>query len=140
MTKSDPKKSKKSSTQLRNRNNLTQDKIILKGMKFHAYHGIHQGEKSSGQTFIVDIEIFKNLSEPGKTDSIEDTINYSDVFIEIKKIIEHQSHNLLEYVAELIASKIISIYPIDNIKIKIKKPEVKIEDGKLDYAAVEIFR
>ena len=93
MTKSDLKKS---STQLRNRNNLTQDKIILKGMKFHAYHGIHQWEKSSGQTFIVDIEIFKNLSEPGKTDSIEDTINYSDVFLEIKKIMELHFYNKTE--------------------------------------------
>ncbi|MCH2305300.1 MAG: dihydroneopterin aldolase [SAR202 cluster bacterium] len=119
---------------------MDQDKIILKGMQFHAYHGIHQWEKSSGQTFIVDIELFKNLSRPGKTDSIEDTINYSDIFIEVKKIMEHQSHDLLEFVAELIASKIISKYPINNIKVKIKKPEVKIQDAKLDYAAVEIYR
>ena len=105
-------------------------------MQFHAYHGIHQWEKSSGQTFIVDID----LSRPGKTDSIEDTINYSDIFIEVKKIMEHQSHDLLEFVAELIASKIISKYPINNIKVKIKKPEVKIQDAKLDYAAVEIYR
>ena len=109
-------------------------------MQFHAYHGIHQWEKSCGQTFIVDIELFKNLSRPGKTDSIEDTINYSDIFIEVKKIMEHQSHDLLEFVAELIASKIISKYPINNIKVKIKKPEVKIQDAKLDYAAVEIYR
>ena len=63
---------------------MNQDKIILKGMIFHAYHGIHEWEKSAGQKFVVDIEIFKNLSVPGKTDSIGDTINYSDIFIEVK--------------------------------------------------------
>ena len=119
---------------------MNQDKIILKGMIFHAYHGIHEWEKSAGQKFVVDIEIFKNLSVPGKTDSIENTINYSDIFIEVKKIMEHKSHNLLESVAELIASKILSMYSIKNIKVKIKKPEVKIQDAKLDYAAVEVFR
>ena len=131
---------KKLSTQIRGENNLNQDKIILKGMIFHAYHGIHEWEKSSGQKFIVDIEIFKNLSAPGKTDSIEDTIDYSDIFIEVKRIMENKSHNILESVAELIASTILSMYSIKNIKVKIKKPEIKIQDAKLDYVAVEIFR
>ncbi|MQG19484.1 MAG: dihydroneopterin aldolase [SAR202 cluster bacterium] len=119
---------------------INKDKIILKGMKFHAYHGVHEWEKSSGQIFIVDIEIFKNLSISGKTDSIEDTVDYSNIFREVKTIMESKSHNLLESVAEMIASTIISKYQVNNIKIKIQKPEIKFQDGKLDYAAVEIFR
>ena len=60
------------------------DKILLEGMEFYAYHGVNEIEKTQGQRFIVDVELSANLARAAETDSLTDTINYSDVFRLVK--------------------------------------------------------
>jgi dihydroneopterin aldolase len=115
------------------------DLIGLKGMIFHGYHGVLKEEQTLGQKFIIDIELKQNLELPGKTDHLNDTINYVDIYNITKNIVENSSFNLLEKMAGMIAEAILEKLPVTEIKIKIEKPNVPIQ-GILNSAWVEISR
>ena len=53
------------------------DKIIIKGLKIFAYHGVNPEEKVIGQNFVLDITAYKNLKRAGNTDNIDDTVSYA---------------------------------------------------------------
>ena len=119
------------------------DRILLEGMVFYGQHGVDPAEKSLGQRFTVDIEISRDLRLPGRTDNVDDTINYADVFRFAKKTLEGPSMNLIEALAEEIAASIATYWPrhgIEEIRVRVHKPEVPIKGSVLKAAAVEIVR
>ena len=119
---------------------MTEDRILLIGMTFYGYHGAEQAEREIGQRFVVDVELWRDLSIPGSTDSLSDTVNYSSVFRTVKSVIEGPPRNLLEAVAESVASRILAEYDVEAVKVILKKPAAPIGGSILDYAAVEVMR
>ena len=58
----------------------------------------------------------------------------------VKEVVEGQSQNLLELVAQLIASTtLIKYLQISAVRVKVGKPHVAVH-GHLDYLGVEIIR
>ncbi len=119
---------------------MANDKIELSGMVFYGFHGVGPEEQSLGQRFIVDLEVHRDLTKPGASDDVRDTINYSSLYKLTRAIVEGPSRNLLENVAETIASGILESFEADAVRVKVKKPEVPMKGSILDYAAVEILR
>ena len=116
------------------------DQIVLKGMSFYGYHGVNPEERSTGQKFIVDLRVKCSLIKPSESDKVEDTVNYSELFRIVKTVIEGEPQNLLESVAKNISDKILLDYDIYSVSVTIKKPEVRINESNLDYAAVTLTR
>ena len=54
--------------------------ITLHNMKFHAYHGCLDFEKEEGNTFLVSVIMELNTTLAGKTDDLDDTLNYQQVY------------------------------------------------------------
>lgn len=115
------------------------DKIVLKDMVFHGFHGTKDFEKEIGQKIIISIELFLDLKKPGETDNLKDTVDYQEVYKLINSIQAREKYNLLEALAETIAEEILGENIVKKIFIQIKKPQVLI-GGQLDYVAVEITR
>jgi dihydroneopterin aldolase len=116
------------------------DKIVLEGMIFYGFHGASLAEQEVGQRFIVDLEVEHDLSPAGLSDDIAYTIHYTRLFTLTKEILEGPSRKLLENVAETLAQRILSEYPADAVRVRVKKPEVPIKGSVLAYAGVEIMR
>ncbi|KAJ8752363.1 hypothetical protein K2173_003999 [Erythroxylum novogranatense] len=116
------------------------DKLILRGLKFHGFHGVKPEERTLGQKFLIDVDAWMDLSVAGKSDCLKDTISYTEIYRIVKGVVEGTPHNLLESVAELIASTTLTKYPpISAIRVKVGKPHVAVQ-GALDYLGVEILR
>lgn len=115
------------------------DKIIINEMSFYGYHGVLPSERVQGQLFIISLELYVDLSRAGKTDALEDTIDYSAVYEEVKNLVEGKEFNLLEALAEKIAEKILERGQVQEVIVKIKKPWAPIP-GILDFVGVEIRR
>ena len=116
------------------------DKIILNGMEFYGFHGLYPDEKAKGQKFQVDLTLELPLSKAGLQDSIDSTVDYSDVFYSVQQIVEGTPGNLLEFVAEEIAAAVLNKFGVRRVTVSIRKPDVKIEGGNLKYAGVTIQR
>ncbi len=116
------------------------DKIELKGMTFYGFHGVNPAEKELGQRFIVDLDIFCDLATAGRTDNLDDTVDYSEVYRGIKEIVEGPSHNLLESVVAAIAERVLAHPGVEAVRVRLRKPEVPMKGSVLTHAAVAIYR
>ena len=115
------------------------DRIILAGMNFWGYHGVRPEENSLGQPFIIDLELYLDLQQAGRSDDLEDTVSYSLVYRLVKEIVTGKPRRLLENIAETIAARVLEEFPVQEVLVRVKKPHVPLP-GIVDYAAVEIRR
>lgn len=116
------------------------DKLILRGLQFHGFHGVMQEEKALGQKFVVDVDAWMDLAAAGESDCIDDTVSYTDIYRIAKDIIEGAPHNLLESVAHSIAKSTLLEFPqISAVRVKVGKPHVSVQ-GVVDSLGVEVTR
>lgn len=116
------------------------DQLTLESMEFHGYHGVNPEERSIGQRFIVTLRIHGDFKVPGESDNLEDTINYSELYELVRKVVEGKAHNLIESVAETIAKHIFSSFPIVAVTIQVAKQLTSTRKQRLQVATVEIYR
>ncbi|CAN1277747.1 Dihydroneopterin aldolase 1 [Linum perenne] len=116
------------------------DKLVLRGLKFHGFHGVKPEERSLGQKFVIDVDAWMDLQPAGNSDQLVDTISYTDIYRIVKEIVEGQPQNLLETVAQGIAMTTLTKHSrISAVRVKVGKPHVAVH-GPLDYLGVEILR
>ena len=109
--------------------------IALEGIAFYAHHGYYLEERKRGKNYKVDIEVKANLVPSGKSDELEDTVNYEVLYKIVKDEMEDPKY-LIEAVAKSIADKIYEQYPkIESVKVKVAKLEPEL-GGHVDNAHV----
>ncbi|KAK8546227.1 hypothetical protein V6N13_067452 [Hibiscus sabdariffa] len=119
----------------------TGDKLVLiRGLKFHGFHEVKPEEKTLGQKFLIDVDAWMDLRTAGKSEDLSDTISYTAIYRIVKEVVEGQSQNLLESVAQMIVSKIFTDHSqVSAVRVKVGKPHVAVP-GSLDYLGVEFIR
>ncbi|XP_010466430.1 PREDICTED: probable dihydroneopterin aldolase 3 [Camelina sativa] len=119
---------------------MLEDKLILRGLKFYGFHGVLPEEKKLGNTFIVDLDVWLNLKPAIESDNLADTVSFDETFSLVKRIVEGPSKNLVETVADLIASQMLETFPkINVVRVKLGTPNPTLLECT-DYVGAEIFR
>ena len=117
------------------------DRILLEGMVFHGRHGTLPAERELGQPFVVDVELRLDLEPAGLSDDLTRTVDYSEVHRRAKEIVEGPPVGLTETVAERIAAAVLEEHPmVEAVRVKVRKPNVRLGDTVLAGSAVEIVR
>jgi dihydroneopterin aldolase len=117
------------------------DEILLEGMRFYAYHGVNPEERAQGQRFTVDVVLAVDLRRPGQSDDLADTVSYSAVYKVVRETVEGEPRQLIEAVAEAIATVILKGFPlVARVIVTVRKPEVPMKGSMLDAAGVRITR
>src|SRR5438874_10725311 len=101
---------------------MATDLIRLTGLTFYGYHGVNPEEKQIGQRFIVDLELSLELAPAGRSDDLTVTVNYSEVYRIVRDIVEGMPRNLLEAVAEQIASDVLQQTSAKAVRVRLAKP------------------
>ena len=120
--------------------NRQTDKILLKGLAFYGHHGVSPHEKALGQRFIVDVTMECDARVAGLSDDLADAVDYVPAYEIVKAVMEGESKDLIERVAEDIAGQILETLNVSAVRVTIKKPEVAIRGSILSYAGLEIYR
>lgn len=116
------------------------DKIIIKGLKIYAYHGVNPEEKIEGQNFVLDIICNADLSAPCQSDNVDDTVSYAQVIKHVRKIFTAEKYDLIEKAAQIVADGILDNFPpIGTVTVTLKKPEAPMK-ADFEFVAVEITR
>ena len=118
---------------------MAEDKMILKGMRFYGRHGCLPAELELGQWFEVDLELTMDLTSAGESDRLLDTINYAEVYEQVKRLVEGPSFALIEAIADRILRICLAYTRVDKAKVLLKKPQAPL-GGPFEYAAVEMER
>lgn len=120
---------------------MSEDRILLEGMVFHGRHGTLPAERELGQPFVVNVELRLDLRAAGLADDLTRTVDYSEVHRRAKEIVEGPPAGLTETVAERIAAAVLEEHPpVEAVRVKVGKPNVRLGDTVLAGSAVEITR
>lgn len=116
------------------------DKIIIKGLRVFAFHGVNPEEKRDGQTFELDITLYVPLLRAGQTDDVNDTVSYAKATKTALRVLTEAKYNLLEKIAQRLAEQLLTDYPeVEKVDVLLKKPQAPMK-ADFDYMAVMITR
>lgn len=115
------------------------DRITLTGVGSVGYHGVLDSEKQTGQPFFVDITMFTDFTQAAATDNVAHTVNYAEVAEVIREIVTGESLDLIETLAERIATAVLEKFPLLAVELTVHKPKAPIEVTFADVS-VTIFR
>ncbi len=103
------------------------DTIFVTGLVIHARHGVMEHETEVGQRFVIDLELFTDLSESSHSDRLADTVSYSNVVATATAAFKNTNYRLLERAAGAVADAILSAFPrIRSVKVTVHKPHAPI--------------
>lgn len=115
------------------------DKVIIKDMQVYAYHGALKEENVLGQNFFISLEMSLPLKAAGMTDDLTKGVSYAEVYERVEALAKENTFKLIETLAERTAILVLKEFPIEKVKVLVRKPQAPIK-GQFDYVAVEIER
>ncbi len=113
------------------------DKIHIRDLRLSCFIGIGEEERKHKQEVLIDLALHADLSDAGRSDRIEDTVNYSDIVSQVASLVENSSFNLVERLAESIAGLCLKHPVVQRVVVRLEKPGALLLAG---VAGVEIVR
>jgi D-erythro-7,8-dihydroneopterin triphosphate epimerase len=113
------------------------DKIHIRDLLVRCIVGIYPEERGAKQDVIINITLYTDCRAAGRSDCIEDTVNYKAVKKKVLRMAEESQFYLIEKMAEAIAAICLEDTRVVHARVMIDKP------GALRFArsvAVEIER
>jgi 7,8-dihydroneopterin aldolase/epimerase/oxygenase len=103
------------------------DTIFIKGLVIHARHGVMDHETEVGQRFVIDLELYSDLTESSRSDHLSDTVSYANVVTTAVAAFKNTNYKLLERTAGAVADAILAAFPrIRSVKVTVHKPHAPI--------------
>lgn len=120
--------------------NNVPDRLRLRNLVYHAYHGLLPEEARLGQRFEVDVELHLDLSPAGIEDSPALTIDYTNVIAVVEEVVTERRFGLVEALAEAIADEIQEHFgQIEGVIVRVRKPNPPVP-SLFDGLEIEIQR
>ena len=91
--------------------NIKETSVTLKDIRFRSYHGVLPSEHIMGGDYLVTLTLLFPASRAMRSDRLEDTVNYADVYRVVKEEMEF-STKLIENVAYRILEELGNAFPI----------------------------
>ncbi len=115
------------------------DCIQLEGIRCYGYTGYLPEEQVLGQWFEVDVTLWLDLALAGKSDAIEDTVDYRNIINRVQHLVKTSKFALVERLAGAIAESILTNDGIQQVKVRLSKLAAPIPDfeGKI---TIELIR
>ena len=115
------------------------DCIQLEGIRCYGYTWYLPEEQVLGQWFEVDVTLWLDLALAGKSDAIEDTVDYRNIINRVQHLVKTSKFALVERLAGAIAESILTNDGIQQVKVRLSKPAAPIPDfgGKI---TIELIR
>lgn len=116
---------------------LMSSKIYLRNVRFHAFHGVLPQEGIVGNDYLVNLVVDYDFSSAMKTDDLQGTLNYAEVYQKVREEMAVPS-KLLEHVAGRIAHRLFSDFlEIQKLQLSITKVNPPM-GADSDGAGVEV--
>ncbi len=114
-------------------------RIELQGIELFGFHGVLEEERRDGQRFLVDVDLDYRDATAGASDRIEDAIDYRDVVASVLEVSDGRAYHLLEALASALADTLLARFPVERVRVRVRKPDVVLP-RPVDHAAVVVER
>ena len=116
------------------------DRIILRDLGFFGSHGVMPQEAVLGQRFFVDLTCGADLMQAGRSDELQHSISYAEIYEVTKAAFEDRRLKLIEAVGQHIVDRLFAAFPaIQWVEVRVRKPSAPIA-MVAGEAAIELHR
>jgi FolB domain-containing protein len=98
------------------------DKILIKDLLIRGVIGISDREREQPQDILVNIEISADITAAGRSDNVDDSVNYRTI---AKKVLAHTEtikRYTVEALAEDIAKLCLDDKKVQSVLVRVEKP------------------
>ena len=106
--------------------------IALKGLGALANHGVYDFERTQRQRFCADVVMW--VETAGANDDIAATVSYADIADETMAVLTGSPVDLIETLAEDIASRVMSHDGVVGTEVTVHKPDAPIDQPFADVS------
>jgi len=110
------------------------DRLSVRGIEAVGHHGVFDHERRNGQIFRVDIALGLDTRAAAGSDDLRQTVDYGSLVATVKKAIETDPVDLIETLAQRIATVCLSDERVQWTEVTVHKPEAPIEATFSDVA------
>jgi FolB domain-containing protein len=115
------------------------DVIRIHRLELDCIVGIRPQEREHQQRVRLDIALYADLSEAGRTGRISLTADYDQVAHAVATLLGFRNYHLIEMAAEEVSAMLLGIYPgVQRADVRIEKPGAL--EGRARAASVEVRR
>ena len=112
---------------------MTPDRIDIAGLHITATHGVLDFEKRIPQPFLVDVTLEADLLPAAERDDLTASLSYADVAARVIEVATAQTFDLIEALAQAIASACLEWTFVEAVTVRVRKPHapagVAFENG-----------
>lgn len=119
-----------------NEANPLSDRIHIEQLEIFTRIGVPEKERSSPQRLTVSISFWPYRDQRDLADKIDNTVNYSMVAEETKNFVRDQSTNLIETLADRLATHLLKTFRIQKVTVELRK--FPLEDA--NHVSVTVTR
>jgi dihydroneopterin aldolase len=111
--------------------------IELRGLEVFGHHGALEEERRMGQAFLFDVRL--RLAVEPTADDLAATVDYRDVAACVREVSDSEPVQLLETLAAAVADALLERFAIENVRVRVRKPDVQL-DLPVELTAVTVER
>ncbi|GLZ54036.1 dihydroneopterin aldolase [Actinomycetospora sp. NBRC 106378] len=115
------------------------DTIELRGLRVRGHHGVFDHERRDGQDFVLDLVLQVDLTAAGRSDDLDDTVDYGALAEAAAVVVEGAPRALIEVVASDVADVVLDDPRVAEVEVTLHKPQAPIA-RPFDDVAVRIRR
>jgi 7,8-dihydroneopterin aldolase/epimerase/oxygenase len=97
------------------------DRIELRGLRLLGICGALPEERDRRQPLEVDVDVEADLSTPGGSDALDDTIDYGALCATIERVVTGERFTLLERLATRIAAEVLVDERVSSVTVAVRK-------------------
>ena len=112
--------------------------VELHGLEVFGRHGVTDEERAQGQTFLYDIEI--SVSDAALSDRLGDAVDYEQVAACVKEVSDARQFALLEALAAAVADELVARFPVEHMRVRVRKPDVRPAGLEVEWSAATVER
>lgn len=105
---------------------MSGDRIALTGLRAFGRHGVFAEERAQGQEFVIDVTVWLDASAASKADDLAETVHYGVLAEEVVAAVERDPVDLIETLAERIATTVLAHRPAQRVRVTVHKPNAPI--------------
>ena len=97
--------------------------VEVRDLRLFGRHGVHEEERERGQEFLFDVEL--EVGERGRSDRLEDAVDYVLVAQAVQEISDARQYALLEALASAVADELERRFSPERVRVRVRKPEIR---------------
>lgn len=98
------------------------DSVYIQGLSIETIIGVHDWERETRQTIVIDIEMSTKADRAAVSDWIGYAVDYSAVSARVVEFTEASQYKLIETLAEQLARIIMREFGVAWVQLRVSKP------------------